>query len=122
MGSNKEVTTPPSCVPPTTSRDHVVDHLLHHHHIITYSYTYHHMGCRGRPSPTVQTEHPNRENRVHGAAVGVHDGWEIESEDEEGSDRADVEKKIAALQRFVPGVPGQGHESADQLLRGLGEE
>ncbi|KAK4787697.1 hypothetical protein SAY86_011530 [Trapa natans] len=32
-----------------------------------------------------------------------HDGGEIESEDEEGSDRADVEKKIAALQRIVPG-------------------
>ncbi|KAK4770617.1 hypothetical protein SAY87_031149 [Trapa incisa] len=101
MGSNKEVTTPPSCVPPTTSRDQVVDHSLHHHHIITYTYTYHHMGCRGPDSDSPDRASKSREQSIMEQQSEPHDGWEIESE--EGSDRANVEKKIAALQRFVPG-------------------
>ncbi|KAK4795403.1 hypothetical protein SAY86_013397 [Trapa natans] len=58
---------------------------------------------KGLTGPSDRTNRATREQSLLEQKSGPRGGGEIESGDEEGSDPADVEKKIMALQRIVPG-------------------
>lgn len=75
---------------------------------------------KGLPGPSDRKNRAteSRKQRILEHQPVPHDRGEIGSEDEEGSDRADVEKKIAALQRIVPGGEELG---ADKLFEETAE-